>query len=352
MYLRGRADLHRRRHGLEEVATKLLEDVESAANRAAEFSRNILSFSRQHVIERTRFDLSDAIIELPPILRPLLGGKSDLVVLPSLQPAFVDADRSQIEQVFVNLAVNARDAMSAGGTLTIETTVERSSGSSQTGTILVTVSDTGDGMPSEVQQRIFDPFFTTKPMGEGTGLGLSTSLGVVERHGGRLLLQTSGPDGTVFRIVLPRCEKAESPDVESIASGQAVGGSETVLLVDDETRVRRFADRVPEDRGYHVLQASNGQEAIQAAASLDSERAIDLLISDVVMPLMGGFDLARELQQSNPDLAVIFVSGFLGRTAKDEAHDIVDAVFLQKPFSVDGMAACVRDRLEARAEPR
>ncbi|MGB9594219.1 MAG: ATP-binding protein [Anaerolineae bacterium] len=263
------------------------------------------------------------------------------------------ADPAQIEQVLVNLVVNARDAMPGGGTLTIETSnvtlddvyVRSHPGAVQGDYVLIAVTDTGVGMTDEVKSRIFEPFFTTKEPGKGTGLGLSTVFGIVKQHEGNIYVYSEPGVGTTFKVYLRQVAEAAQPLPAQAEEEHLVGGSETVLVTEDDAAVRRMAARILRGLGYTVLEAANGAEALQAARKYGGR--IDLLITDVVMPRMNGRELAQRLAEICPGVKVLYVSGY---TENAIAHNhILDegARFLQKPFARRALARKVREALEA-----
>jgi CheY-like chemotaxis protein len=258
--------------------------------------------------------------------------------------AAIKADKSQIEQVLMNLVVNARDAMEGkGGTLVLETQIETKSGTERSVTLMV--RDTGKGMSAEVKERIFEPFFTTKEVGKGTGLGLSTVYGIVSKHNGQIAVESEEGKGTHFKLSFPMV--ASKPTVQSDNSPGGLGdaaGMETIMLVEDEEAVRTLAACVLKEAGYTVIEAANGVEALQV---LDGHKAkIDLLLTDVIMPQMGGKELARGFRAKLPSAPVIYMSGYTGQEPLlDESKE--DHAFLQKPFMATELLRKIRDVLES-----
>ncbi len=318
-------------------------DIRHAGERAASLTRQLLAFSRKQILEPKILDLNDIVAGTEKMLRRLIGEDIVLTCFLSPDPYRVKVDPGQMEQVIFNIAVNARDAMPKGGRLTIETlnmagTAARS--------VLLSIRDTGCGMTPEVASRVFEPFFTTKGPGKGTGLGLATVYGIVRQSGGEIEVRSAPGTGTTFEILLPACEEAPAARVGSDARLRAVPhGTETILLVEDEEAVRRIVKLVLEASGYAVLEASNGQEALEVARGLG--RAIHLVVTDVVMPEMSGRELAERLRSQAPSLRVLFISGYT-----DDAvmrHGVVDRgeAFLQKPFSPLSLAKKVREVLDA-----
>jgi CheY-like chemotaxis protein len=262
----------------------------------------------------------------------------------------VRVDPGQLCQVILNLAVNARDAMPRGGTLTLETSeVERESTDGEVPSgryILLTVSDTGTGMTPEIQARIFEPFFTTKSTGKGTGLGLSVADGIVKQSGGHITFDSAPGRGTTFKIYLPAVDdKCPAAPLQSVLS-ERVGGSETILLAEDEQRVRAMTAMTLETLGYRVLQAASGEEAMRLAE--EAREKIDLLMTDVVMPGMSGRELADVLRARDPDLKVLFQSGYTGDVVLRHDNLHAEEAFLQKPYRLNALAKKVREVLEKR----
>jgi two-component system cell cycle sensor histidine kinase/response regulator CckA len=332
-----------------------LQEIDHAADRAANLTRQLLAFSRQQVLQPQVINLNHVVAEMERILRRTLGEDIEFVTVLDPQLGRVEADAGQVEQILMNLAVNARDAMPTGGKLITETqNVELSEDFAgrygyevQPGRyVLLSVSDTGTGMSPEIRERIFEPFFTTKK-GQGTGMGLSTVYGIVKQSGGYIWVYSEEGRGTSFKIYLPRVDiEAERP-VHGPAP-EAPRRSATILLVEDEVAVRATARRMLERMGHTVLEASNGEEALRVHR--EHSEAIDILLTDVVMPIMGGRELAERLREERPDLRVLYTSGYT-----DEAvvrHGIVEgsAAFLQKPYQPAALAEKVADVLGGEDE--
>ena len=326
--------------------------VKDAAKRASNLTRQLLTFSRQQVAAPMALDLNETVGDVCKMLRHLIEEKVEMQVALSEQPLTVMADPAQVGQVLMNLAVNARDAMPDGGLLTVETSVveilqdEAATGwEADTGRYAVlTVTDTGVGMPPEVTARIFDPFFTTKDVGEGTGLGLSTVYGIVQQHKGFIECQSEPGKGTAFRVCLPFTEVAEAAAQQKTDSGLSTGGDETILLVEDEEEVRTLASRILSDLGYTVLPAADGLEAL---GLLRHRRdGIDLLVTDLVMPKMGGCELAQSVRLMQPDAKLLFMSGYTGEATAGPGGDLPAVPVLQKPFTAHALAERVRDALD------
>ena len=329
-----------------------LEEIRKASERAAALTRQILAFSRRHVIEPATIDLNQTIVDLERLVPRLIG--EDVAVVTALDPELVPvrADPRQLEQVILNLVVNARDAMPEGGRLTIETASDlvtesdaRASPDLPPGRYAVlTVSDTGTGIDPAILPNIFDPFFTTKEPGRGTGLGLATVYGIVKQGGGHVEVETALGAGASFRIYLPASD--ESLTAEWAApSGPGPRGSETVLLVEDEESVRVFASKALEKQGYRVLQARHGRDALLRLA--EHEGPVHLVITDIVMPEMGGGELARRLAGERPEVPVLFMSGYTDDEISQRGLG-AEQGFLQKPFTSDILAKKVREVLAGR----
>ena len=330
-----------------------LHDIRSASERAAVLTRQLLTFSRQQVVSPQVLRLNDLVLELEKLLRRLLGEDVTIRVAVAPDCGGVKADPGQLEQVIVNLAVNARDAMPNGGRLTLETKNVDLDADYPTDRVtipagryvMLAVTDTGTGMDAPTKARIFEPFFTTKPVGKGTGLGLATVYGAVEQSGGYIWLYSEVGQGTSFKIYLPRVDavRASAPLAEAAV---VLDGSETVLVAEDEDAVRQIIERALQARGYRVMIARNGSEALALAGRHAGQ--IDLLVTDVVMPDMNGRVLSQRLMEVRPAIKTLYLSGYT-----DDAilhHGVLQegVAFLQKPFSLGALARKVRDVIEAR----
>lgn len=327
-----------------------LEEVYRAGERAAGLTRQLLAFSRQQVFAPTVFALNDLVADTEKMFRRMIGEDIALKTIPGPEVCLVKADRGQIEQVLMNLVVNARDAMPDGGSLVIETSStvldEEFAGihSVQPGAFgVVSVTDSGAGMTDEVKARVFEPFFTTKEQGKGTGLGLATVFGIVKQSGGYVTLYSERGSGTTFRFYLPRVTTTGSATlVES--SPIAARGSETILLAEDDDAVRAFTIRALQGQGYTVLEAGNAAEALMIVNG--HKGPLDLLVTDVVMPGGSGADLARDVQEKRPGLKVLYVSGYTGEAAAQRKLLESGVPFLHKPFTRHDLAAKVRGTLD------
>lgn len=331
-----------------------MEEVRRAADRAAGLTRQLLAFGRRQVMAPQVLDLNKIVAETHQMLRRLIGEDIDLVMKldPALKRAMVDP--TQVEQVIMNLAVNSRDAMPEGGKLTIETAnaeldanyVRRHAMAAPGRYVMLAVSDTGCGMDSETQSRIFEPFFTTKEMGKGTGLGLSTVYGIVKQIGGEIWVYSEPGLGTTLKVYFPEVQDAEPTVEPPKAVSASHRGSETILVVEDEDAVRSLVRRVLESQGYTVLTASAGEEA--TCLCEQREGAIDLLLTDVVMPGLSGRKLADHLGLSRPGMKVLYMSGYSDNAIVHQGVLDPNTAFLQKPFTPDSILRKVREVLDSR----
>ena len=331
-------------------------NIKQNANRAAGLVRQLLAFSRRQTLRPRVIRLGDVLSDISVLLDRLLGETIELEVKHGREVWPIKADLNQLEQVIVNLAVNARDAMPAGGKLTIRTSnvVEsesrrfREQGFKPGDYVLLEVADSGVGMPAEVMDKIFEPFFTTKGVGQGTGLGLSTVYGIVKQTGGFVYVDSRPGAGATFRILLPRYEPQpeEAPsESDRPPAPSDLTGSASILLVEDEEAVRAFAGRALSARGYKVHEAASGLEALDLMNGLSDP--VDLVISDVVMPGMDGPTLMRELRRRQPDVKIIFISGYAEDAFQRNLPEDESFQFLPKPFSLKELATTVKETLEA-----
>jgi PAS domain S-box-containing protein len=329
-----------------------IEEIRKAGERATRLTRQLLAFSRRQVLQLQVLDLNSVVGDMEGMLRRLIGEDIELVVSQAASLESVRADAGQMEQVIMNLAVNARDAMPTGGKLTIETAnvdLDEEYARTHVGIhpgsyVMVAISDTGVGMDKETQLRIFEPFFTTKEPGKGTGLGLSTVYGIVKQMGGNVWVYSGPQHGTTFKIYLPRVqEEVRKPLVER-GSVAPAGGNETILLVEDDEGVRGLICAVLKAAGYNVLEAATGSEALHICDRYHGP--LHLIITDVVMPQMSGRELVGRLSALRPETKVLFISGYT-----DDAvvhHGVIEAgtSFLQKPFTPQALARKVRETLD------
>ena len=324
-----------------------VDEISTAAMRAASLTRQLLAFSRRQVLEPKLLDVNAVLTDLSTMLRRLIAEDIELVLQLSELPVFVSADPAQLDQVILNLVVNARDAMPKGGKLIVQAQAIDSCEPCSKGTasvppgsyVLVRVSDTGSGMSEQTLARIFEPFFTTKELGQGTGLGLATAYGVVRQSNGYILVDSLLGQGTTFEIYLPRLEAASRSSITSSAPAGSLHGSETILLAEDQESLRILMKTFLEQKGYTVLAAQNGREAISLATHYPEK--IHLLVTDVVMPDIRGTEVADRLLKDRPDIHIIYISGYLDEEITDPA-----AAFLQKPFGMQELGAKIRNILD------
>ena len=335
-------------------ARQRTDHILSATERAASLTRQLLAFSRRQVLQPRVFDLNVGVSETARLLGRLIGENIKVVLRLDPQLGRVKADPSQVDQVLMNLAVNARDAMPHGGALTVETrnaeldeTYAREHLGARPGSyVLLEVTDTGVGMDATTQRHIFEPFFTTKPKGKGTGLGLATVYGVVKQSGGYIWVQSQPGRGTRFQIFLPRVDEPVAPVAVPGTAATLARGGETVLLVEDEDLLRRMTREVLETSGYHVLEAANAHEAQRV--SLSYPGTISVLLTDVVMPGLTGPDLARQLAPQRPRMKVLYVSGYPDDASIPHVCPADGTDFLQKPFAPSALEQRLRALLDAR----
>jgi PAS domain S-box-containing protein len=336
-----------------------VQEIIRAGSRAADVTRQLLAFTRQQLMHPEVLAINDVVLGLEKMLRHSLGENHELALRLDGHLGEIRADRGQLEQVLINLILNARDALSARGRVTIATAAAELDevyaarhgdvGIAPGAYVLLSVTDTGCGMDPEVQAKIFEPFFTTKPVGQGTGLGLSTVYGIVKQSGGFIWSYSEPGLGSTFKVYLPvqLVAPPRSPPSKPVAPR---GGSETVLVVEDEDVVRSMACRGLREHGYTVLEARNGAEAL--ALVEENPGSIHLVVSDVVMPEVGGRELAARLIVLDPTLPVLYMSGYTGEDVVQRGLMDADAPFQQKPFTPDGLARSVRELLDLRVRSR
>jgi nitrogen-specific signal transduction histidine kinase len=329
------------------------EDIQKAAGRAAALTRQLLMFSRKQIVQPEVLDVNDIILDMHKMLARLLGEDVDLVSLPKRSTGRIVIDRGGLEQVLMNLVVNARDAMPTGGKLTIETAdveVDDHFASQHVDVkagphVLVAVTDNGMGMDRATQAHIFEPFFTTKAVGRGTGLGLSTVFGFVRQSGGTVWVYSEPGVGTTFKVYLPRVDAPIAVVRHSSHPPPSTRGGETILLVEDEDQVRSVARNILERNGYRVLDARNAGEALLFCEK--HEGVIELLLTDVVMPQMSGPEVAKRLALSRPGMKVLCMSGYTDDSVVRHGVIAADLAFIQKPFTPTTLARKVREVLDA-----
>jgi CheY-like chemotaxis protein len=328
-------------------------EIKNASEKAESLTRQLLAFSRKQVLQPKVLDLNTLVSNMNKMLRRLIGENIELTTILTEDLGKIKIDPGQIEQVIINLAVNARDAMSNGGKLTIETAnVELDEEYALTHIavipgryVMLSVSDTGIGMSPEIREHIFEPFFTTKENGKGTGLGLSTVYGIVKQSGGNIWVYSEPGRGTTLKIYLPRIEETVKSIGPMDASQKSLEGSETILLVEDEEVVRTLACTILQKNGYTVLEAANGEEALRLAQGQNTH-PIHLMVTDVIMPGISGPELAKQLTPLHLEMKVLFMSGYTDNAVIH--HDILEPgmPYLQKPFTPDGLARKVRKVLD------
>jgi signal transduction histidine kinase len=351
----GRAALLLRELPADDPKRRDIDLITETADRASGLTRQLLALSRKQVLQPRILDLNELVESLEPLVHRLIGEQIELRVLPAAGAAAVEADPTQIQQVILNLTANARDAMPRGGTLTIELSqvaagqLQFDEGDRAGPGVSLVVRDSGMGMTPDVQAHMFEPFFTTKGPGQGTGLGLATVYGIIKQSGGSVSVESELGHGTTFMIWLPRVEHPTPLDGASRGSAELRAGRETILLVEDEDGVRELAREVLQGHGYTVIEACDGESALRIVE--DRRERVHLLLTDVVMPKMGGRELARRLISRHPDVKVLYMSGY-----PDDAlgeHGVLEpgAVLLQKPFTPQGMADKVRQVLDRTPIP-
>ena len=351
----GYSDMLLASRDLKDSQRTALEEIRRSAERGGALTHQLLAFSRRQPLEPRMVRINDLILQIEKLLRRLIGEDIELVTIPAAPDDVVEADPGRLEQVIMNLVVNARDAMPNGGKLTLETgSVQLSEAFSakQLGVepgryVIVSVTDTGVGMSEETQSHLFEPFFTTKNPGRGTGLGLATAYGIIRQSGGAIRIISQPERGTTARIYLPSTQAGVPARVENAsAPAGPLTGVEAILVVEDEARVRKLIVDVLTARGYRVLEATRGEDALRTARA--HAGAIDLAVVDVVMPEISGPDLVRQLRPLRPDIRVLYISGYTDEAIVHHGIPESGAAFLQKPFLPDALARKVREVLDTR----
>jgi CheY-like chemotaxis protein len=330
-------------------------EINRAGERAADLTRQLLAFSRQQVLEPKVLDLNAAVGSMEKMLRRLVGEDIDLRMTPGDGLGRVKADPGHIEQVIMNLVVNARDAMPDGGTITIETAnvqlddayAQDHLGSVAGPHVMIAVSDTGSGMDKATQEHIFEPFFTTKEKGKGTGLGLSTVFGIVKQSGGSIWVYSELNHGTTFKVYLPRTDEVQRDRIDT-GELPTLRGGETILVVEDDEQVRTVTRGILKRNGYNLIEARNGAEALRWCEGHDEP--IDLLLTDVVMPEMSGRQLSERLGRLRPGLKVLFMSGYTEDAILHHRVLVPGIALLQKPLTPETLLRKVRSVLDAKAD--
>jgi PAS domain S-box-containing protein len=330
-----------------------IQEIQKAAQRAADLTRQLLAFSRRQILDLKVLDMNTLLKDLDKMLRRIIGEDIELVTLLAEDLGRVKIDPGQFEQMILNLAANARDAMPSGGKLTIETVnieLDKEYACTHIGVrpgpyVCLSIGDTGVGIPFDIKEKVFEPFFTTKERGKGTGLGLSTVYGIVKQSEGNICVYSEPGYGTTFKVYLPRVEEKLDAGLKQEENDSLPRGNETVLLVEDDPLVRGLAHRILIQQGYRVLEAANGEEALHEARKHAGEK-IPLLLTDVVMPQMGGKELSEKLKLLIPDIKVLYTSGYTDNSVVH--HGVLEpgTHFLQKPFSPKMLSHKVREVLD------
>ncbi len=337
----------------DESLRKGIEEIKNAGEKAASLTRKLLAFSRRQIVHPEILNINELLTDMKKMLGHLIG--EDIELLTIQEPALwqVKIDPGQVEQVIMNLAINARDAMPKGGKLTIETDnadlnknyfrKHGIKGEKPGHYVMLTISDTGSGMSPEIQEHIFEPFFTTKAVGKGTGLGLSTVYGIVRQNNGFVWVYSEPGRGSTFKVYLPKMKGDAEPEEKEQTPVDDPGGSETVLIVEDNDGLRKFAQEILQSYGYRTLVAKNGEDALRV--SREHKGPIHLLLTDVVMPKMGGREAAKRLQPLYPQMKVIYMSGYTENAIVHHGVLAPELDFLEKPFTPEGLARKVRGAL-------
>lgn len=349
----GHCDLLLLQHRADDPDYPDLIQIRQNANRAAALVSQLLAFSRKQTLKPERIELQDVLADLTHLLNRLVGEKVGLELIHAREPAAIRADRRQLEQVIMNLVVNARDAMPDGGLVRIETRIERLESELHRDRaivprgrhLVISVRDTGTGIPPEWMDKIFEPFFTTKRVGEGTGLGLSTVYGIIKQSGGFIFVQSVLSEGTTFELWFPLCLDTAADRPVTLPRRQARRTDAVVLLVEDEAPVRTFAARALRLRGLSVLEAANAEEALSLLA--DAALHVDVFVTDVVMPGLDGPGWVRQALERRPGVRTVFISGYAEEALSDVQARIPNSVFLPKPFSLVELTETVQSQLAA-----
>lgn len=352
--IKGFSELMLERAGRDETLVRNATQIGKAADKASSLTAQLLAFSRMQVLRPSSLDLNTVVGEMAKMLRRILGEHMNLDTVVDTSLGAVRADQSQIEQVILNLVINARDAMPKGGKITIETAnvsldelyARRRTGVEPGQYVMMAVSDSGSGMDAETQAQIFEPFFTTKGLGKGTGLGLATVYGIVKQSGGWIWVYSEPGRGTTFKVYLPQVDHPIRPTHHNKAVCDRLQGTETILLAEDQDGIRELASEFLKRSGYTILEAKDGSDALRMAEGYPDE--IDLLVTDVAMPNIDGPELADRLAVLRPHMKIIFMSGFAEYVKDNRKLAVPDRVTLQKPFALGTLARKVREVLDAK----
>jgi len=351
----GYSEILLRRLGSEGDGTKEIVEIGKAAERATRLTRQLLAYSRKQLLEQRVLDLNAVVVETQTMLEPLIGENIELAATLARDLGSISADNGQLEQIIMNLVVNARDAMPAGGKLLLETrnvtlgdaTLPKSPDTAPGDYVVLIVSDTGEGMDAATAEQIFEPFYTTKERGAGTGLGLATVYGIVKQSGGHVEVESEPGVGTTFRIYFPRVAEKPEPLRPPSVEERPLVGSETVLLVEDDDAIRALGRVMLEQYGYTVLPAGDGAAALELADNHPDP--IELLMTDVLMPGMGGIELAERLSKLRPQLEVLYTSGY--NDSGSTLTGIPGSRYLQKPYTMEDLARMLRELLDSPHTP-
>jgi len=344
----GYGSLVERASGPDPKLKDLADRIIDAAETAASLTRQLLAFSRKQVLQPEVLELNELVKSVGAMLRCLIGEDIDLEIKVAADVGYIRVDRGQFEQVIINLAVNARDAMPSGGKLTIETSAAKRAAEIVKGDgagsefVAVNVIDTGKGIHPDVQAHIFEPFFTTKEQGKGTGLGLATVYGIVTQSNGRISVRSTPGMGTTFTILLPKIERPLSVAPRQVAAKAPLKGSGNVLVVEDQEDLRILLRHILQSQGYHVIEAASGMEAI---AKVSDKKDVDLLITDIIMPGMRGWELAQKLSSTHTGLKVLYISGHTDTDLINEGALLEGGTFLEKPFRPEMLLQKVQEIL-------
>jgi PAS domain S-box-containing protein len=345
--IRGHAELARTDLPDDDPIRLDLDQVILNADRASGITRKLLAFTRRQVLEPVILDPAQVIADLVPMLQPVLGKDIDLVLQVDRDHGWVRVDPVQLEQIVVNLAVNARDAMTTGGTLTVAlenpkpTDADKPDATAAKGPMVrIKVTDTGTGMDERTMSRIFDPFFTTKPAGKGTGLGLATVFGIVAQSEGQIYVDSAPGEGTTFTLDFPRVNAPGTPRATVPQAAPLTNKVRVILLAEDEPAVRDFAKRALERAGYTVLTAGDGDDALRASRAWDNP--IDVLVTDVVMPGMHGPELAYRIRRERPEIGILYISGYAEDAVATGGEFATPGAFLPKPFSSEALIRAIQ----------